>query len=70
MENFKLARNCTKDEIVCKNSYGHNICVSKHVEIIACAKYSMKMCEDDKFYVETYKDFGLVIKCCIIYLEF
>ena len=58
MENFKLARNCTKDELVCKNSYGHNICVDKSVEHVACVEYSTLMCEDNNFYAVTYEGFG------------
>ena len=66
MENFKLTRSCTKDELVCKNSYGHNICVDKNVERVACAEYFTSLCEDDKYYFETYEWFGLVVKYYII----
>ena len=62
MENFKLNRSCTKDEFICKNSYGHNICTDKNLKHVACAEYSTMMCENDKFYVETYNGFGLVTK--------
>ena len=51
-ENFKLSRKCTKDEHECRNTYGSKICVPEKLKYVACAKYSIKTCDDDKFLTE------------------
>ena len=52
LESFKPTRNCTINEHECKNSYGHKICVDEKVKHIACAVYTTKLCDVDKFYTE------------------
>ena len=60
MENYKPTRNCTENEIECRNSYGYKICVEEKLKDVACAKYSTLLCEDDSLFltrIETDKDF-------------
>ena len=52
LESFKPMRTCTQTEHECKNSYGYDICVDEKVKRIACAVYTTKLCDDDKFYAE------------------
>ena len=46
LANFYPTRNCTENEIECKNSYGYEICVEERFKYVACADYSTFMCDE------------------------
>ena len=48
MENFNPTRRCYENEHKCTNSYGYKICVDEKAKNFACAKYSKKLCDDEK----------------------
>ena len=60
LENYKPTRNCTENEIECRNSHGYKICAEEKVKDMACASYSTVLCEDDSLFltrIETNKYF-------------
>ena len=57
-ENFNPERKCFENEYECENSYGYKICVEEKNKIVACAKYSKKLCSDDEIY---FRKFDLLV---------
>ena len=54
-QNYNPERNCTENEIECKNSYNRKICVKEEVKHLACAQYTKLLCYDDEFYIQIHE---------------
>ena len=65
-ENFNPERKCFKNEYECKNSYGYNVCVEEKYKIIACAKYSKTLCDDDTIFYNFFGKVRWLFKSCQI----
>lgn len=63
MANFNPTRKCLENEHECYNSYGYKICVEEKTKYIACARYSLRMCDDNENFYKKISDYQYVINC-------
>ena len=69
MANFNPTRKCLENEHECYNSYGYKICVEEKTKYIACARYSLRMCDDNENFYKKNIRLSVCNKLFMIYKE-